>query len=405
MVGKMRLLFVVLVSVCLTLTGVQLAVASGKPIKIGVVTSRSGVLQEWGTQEIQGLQLGLDYATKGTNKVLGRDIKLIIEDDASKPEVGVQKAVKLLTEEKVDIITGAISSAVALAIQNKAKEYQKPYVVSCASSDEITGKNFNKYTFRIGRSLRQGTLAGAKYVVDHVGKKIAILAPDYAGGRDFAEAWKTDLTLNGGKIVLELYAPLTSTDFTSYLQKIKHSDVDALMLVVVGANFTTKLPQQIVELGLNKKMKIAADFADIKFFKSLGDAGVGMVGTVMYYHELFNNSLNKWFIDNHQKRFNAPPELWSASSFAAGIAMVEAIKKAGSVEPDALISALEGLEFYGPKTLTEKMRIRPEDHQTMQGVPVIQLVKAEGKDYPVPKLLFLPSAEKCSPPLTAANKK
>ncbi len=397
--GTLRLILLVFVLVVVGMAGFQLAAAAGEPIKIGVLTSRSGVLQEWGTQELRGLELGLDYATKGTNKVLGREIKLILEDDASKPEIGVQKAIKLLTEDKVDILTGVISSGIALAVQNKAKEYKKPYIVSCASSDAITGKNFNRYTFRIGRSLRQATISGSRYVVNKVGKKIAILAPDYAGGRDFAGAWKTDLVANGAKIVMELYAPLTTTDFTSYLQKIKYSDCDALLLVVVGANFTTKLPNQIVEMGINKRMKIAADLADIKFFKSLGFSGVGMVGTVMYYHELFDNKLNNWLVENHQKRFNAPPELWAAHSFATGIALVKAIEKAGSVETEALISALEGLEFYGPKTLTDKIRIRPEDHQAMQGVPVVELVKVEGRDYPVPRLVFLPTAEEAAPPI------
>lgn len=404
MLGKVKLFLAVLVMALMVMTVTQLAIASDEPIKIGVVTSRSGVFQEWGTEELQGLEMGLDYATNGTNKVLGREIKLIVEDDTSKPEVGVQKAVKLLAEGNVDILTGAISSAVAMAIQAKVLEYKKPYIISAASADAITGANFNKYTFRIGRSLRQGSLSGAKYIVDKVGKNIAILAADYAGGRAFAAAYKQDFIANGGKIVLELYAPLTTSDFTPYLQKIKSSGANALMLFVTGANFTTMLPKQIGELGIYEKMKVATDFADIAYFKALGMAGVGMVGTCMYYYELFDNPLNKWLVEHHQKKFNAPPELWAGHSFATGIALVAAIKKAGSVNTDALIKALEGLEFYGPKTLTEKMRIRPEDHQTMQGVPFVELVKVEGKDYPVPRLLFLPTAEQATPPITVPKK-
>ncbi|OGR10923.1 MAG: hypothetical protein A2097_07830 [Desulfobacula sp. GWF2_41_7] len=124
----------------------------------------------------------------------------------------------------------------------------------------------------------------------------------------------------------------------------------------------------------------------------------------MYYYELFDNPLNKWLVENHQKKFNSPPELWAGHSFAAGIALVAAVKKAGSVDTEALIKALEGLEFDGPKTLTEKMRIRPEDHQAMQGVPVVELIKVEGKDYPVPKLLFLPTAEQVNLPITVPAK-
>jgi branched-chain amino acid transport system substrate-binding protein len=404
MVGKVKIVLAVLLTAFLAMIMSQSAVASGEPIKIGVVTSRSGVFQEWGTEELRGLELGLEYATNGTNKVLGREIKLIVEDDTSKPDVGAQKAVKLLTEGKVDILTGAISSAVAMAIQAKVVEYKKPYIVSAASADQITGENFNRYTFRIGRSLRQGSLSGAKYIVDKMGKNIAILAADYAGGRSFVAAYKQDFIANGGKIVVELYAPLTTGDFTPYLQKIKASGANTLMVFVTGANFTTLLPKQIGEIGIYEKMKVATDFADITFFKSLGMAAVGMVGTCMYYYELFDNPLNKWLVEHHQKKFNAPPELWAGHSFATGIALIAAIKKAGSVETEALIKALEGLEFYGPKTTTEKIRIRPEDHQAMQGVPFVELVKVEGRDYPVPKLVFLPTAEQAMPPITVPKK-
>lgn len=401
---KAKAVFIVLLMAFLAMFLSQQAMAAGEPIKIGVVTSRSGVFQEWGTEELRGLELGLEFATNGTNKVLDREIKLIIEDDTSKPDVGVQKAVKLLAETKVDILTGAISSAVAMAIQAKMGEYKKPYIISAASADQITGENFNRYTFRIGRSLRQGSLSGAKYIVDKIGKNIAILAADYAGGRSFAAAYKQDFIANGAKIVVELYAPLTTSDFTPYLQKIKNSGADALMLFITGANFTTMLPKQIDELRIYDKMKVATDFADIAFFKSLGMSGAGMVGTCMYYYELFDNPLNNWLVEKHQKKFNAPPELWAGHSFATGIALVAAIKKAGSVETEALIKALEGLEFYGPKSATEKMWIRPEDHQTMQGVPFVQLVKVEGRDYPVPKLLFLPPAKQVAPPITVPKK-
>lgn len=390
----------VLVCVAMIFLSNNLIWAADPPIKIGLVTSRSGVLSNWGTQESRGLQLGLDYATKGTGKVLGREIKLIVEDDASTPATGVQKAVKLLSEDKVDILTGPVSSGVALGIEDKIKDYKKPYVISCASSDQITGANLNKYTFRIGRSLRQATLAGSKYIVSKVGKKIAIFAPDYAGGRDFAVCWKTDLVANGAEIVLELYAPLTTNDFTPYLQKIKASDASALVLVLVGANFESKLPQQIVELDIGKKMKCAADYPDIAFLKAIGPAGVGMVGTTMYYHSLFDNPMNKWFVAEHQKRFGTPPELWAGNSFATAIALVTAIQKAKSVEPKPVVDALEGLEFYGPKSATEKIRIRPEDHQAMQGVPVVEIVKTD-KDYPEFRLLEYPSAAACAPPIVA----
>jgi branched-chain amino acid transport system substrate-binding protein len=104
--------YLVLMSLVLSFVIVQLVTAA-EPVKIGLISSRSGVFADWGTQEIRGFQLGIDSATNGTNKVLGRDIQLIIEDDAGTPAIGVQTAIKLLSENKVDVIAGAVSSGVA----------------------------------------------------------------------------------------------------------------------------------------------------------------------------------------------------------------------------------------------------------------------------------------------------
>ncbi|MEA4827825.1 MAG: ABC transporter substrate-binding protein, partial [Clostridium sp.] len=143
---------------------------SGKDsIKIGVLTSKSGVLETWGTDEIRGIELGIEYATNGTNEVNGQPIQLIVEDDTSTAGVAVQKAVKLLEQDKVHMITGGISSGNALAVMEKAAAAKVPYIIESAATDAITGKNFNPYTFRVGRSFRQVTMAGGAYL-NKVGK-------------------------------------------------------------------------------------------------------------------------------------------------------------------------------------------------------------------------------------------
>jgi branched-chain amino acid transport system substrate-binding protein len=74
----------------------------------------------------------------------------------------------------------------------KVKDANKVYMIGCAPSNAITGTNFNRYTFRTGRSVSQVTLAGSTYIDSHVGKRVAFFAPDYAGERDFIAAWKAD---------------------------------------------------------------------------------------------------------------------------------------------------------------------------------------------------------------------
>jgi len=408
---KLRIKTLMIVSIALGLIGAaETASAAGDTIKIGILTSKSGVLSDYGQQDLRGFILGLEYATGGTNAMLGKKIEMVQEDDASTPQIGVQKAVKLLSEDKVDIMAGVVSSGIALAVMEKAKEFKKVYMIGGAAVDQITGQNFNIYTFRAGRSLGQaGTSAMIAYDqmdILKLGKgdiKVAWLAPDYAGGRlGIASAkagapprWKT---------VEELYAPMTATDFTPYLQKIRAAAPQVLGIITVGANFQTKLPQQIQELGLDKKMAINVGIADFSFLKAVGATGAGWIGECLYYHELFDNPVNQWLVDNHKKKYGTLPDFWTGNSFAASIALVEGMKKAKSVEPDALIKGLEGIEFWGPTSKTWKYRIRPADHQVMIGINYVKLTAVPGVDYAVPKMIWQSTPEQSAPPITAPGR-
>lgn len=376
------------------------ASASKDKIKIGILTALSGVMETWGTEDRQGIELGIQYATNGTNEVNGKKIELFVEDDTSNAGVAVQKAVKLIEQDKVDIITGGVISGNALAVMEKVNAAKIPYIVSSSAADAITGEKFNEYTFRIGRSYRQVTLAGSSFL-NSIGKKFYVLAPDNAAGKSQTAAWKKDLEIGGGKVIGEAYAPVDSTDFTSYLTKIKDAKPDVLVLVIVGDSFTSKLPSQIQELGINKSMKLAADIADIPFLKALGTAGEGMIGPIIYYNSIFDTPENKWFVEKYKEKHGEVPDLFASAGFTTGIALVEGLKKSTSLQGPDLIKAFEGLEF---KSIKGNHKIRPQDHQTMQPLAVVELKKKD-KAFVEPQLLKLVPSNEIEPPITAPGRK
>lgn len=377
-------------------TGGNSDTGSKEPIKIGVVTSKSGALEAYGMQEINGLNLGIKYATGGTNEINGRKIQVLVEDDAGKPDEGIKKARKLLEEEKVDILQGSANSAVALALLPLAEEYKKVIIVDPAATDEITGKNSNKYVFRTGRNLSQDAATGAKYAVDTLGKKFFHLAPDYVFGKSSAAAWKAAIEKSGGSVVQEEFAPLNTQDFTPYLQKATQSGADVLIVTWAGAGGAA-LFKQINELKIADKMKITTGIPDIAGIKAMGESAVGLTGMTAYYHGAAKNAENDWLVENHKKEFNgAPPDLFTAGGFTAGIAIVEAIKKANSTDSEKLITALEGMSVKGAKgTYT----FRKEDHQALQPMYIVKLEKKDGFDYLVPTLVKELSPEETAPPI------
>lgn len=365
------------------------------PIKIGVVTSRSGPLEYYGTMETRGLELGIEYATKGTFEVLGRKIQIIIEDDAGDPGMGVQKARKLIESDKVDILQGSPSSGVALAVQKVAEQYKKVFIVDPAAADSITAENYNRYTFRTASNVSQDAIAGGKYAVRRLGKKAFHIAADYAWGRQSAEAWGRAIESEGGVNIGYEYAPLTTTDFTPYLQKAIAAKPDVLVISWSGSG-AVKLYEQIRELGLFNRFKVTGAFGDRKSVTAMGEAAYGLIGVFKYFYELPDNPVNDWLVKQHQARYKENPDIFTGPGFSAGIAIVEALKKAGSTDTEALIKALEGLMFETPKG---KMTIRKEDHQALQAMYVVQLVKDPNSKVPTARLIEAMTAEETAPPV------
>lgn len=365
-----------------------------EPIKIGVLASTTGALESYGKQTIRGFELGLEYATEGTMEVAGRKIEFVVEDTETKPEVAVQKATKLLEEDKVDFLVGSSSSADTLAVLPLAEEYQKIMIVEPAAADSITGSEFNKYIFRSARNSSQDAVAGAAAIAGD-GVKIATLAPDYSFGRDGVAAFKEAAEKLGADIVLEEYADPAATDFTSNIQKIIDAKPDYLFVVWAGANSPWK---QISDMKVQDKgIKISTGAPDIAALATM-EPLVGMEGFTVYYHDLPKNEINDWLVAEHKKRFNGEvPDLFTPGGMSAAISIVEALKKTdGDADGDKLIETMEGMSFDSPKG---KMTYRKDDHQALQALYAIKLEKKDGVPYPVPVLIRELTPEETAPPV------
>ncbi|MEH7117031.1 substrate-binding domain-containing protein [Neobacillus vireti] len=364
------------------------------PIKIGVLASKTGALEAYGKQTLRGFELGLDYATDGKRIVAGRKIEFIVEDTETKPEVAVQKATKLLEEDKVDFLVGSSSSADTLAVLPLAEEYQKVMVVEPAAADSITGSEFNKYIFHSARNSSQDAVAGAAAIAKK-GVKIATLAPDYSFGRDGVAAFKEAAKKLGAEIVKEEYADPAATDFTSNIQKIIDAKPDYLFVVWAGANSPWK---QLSDMKVQEKgIKISTGAPDIAALSTM-EPLIGMEGFTVYYHDLPKNKINDWLVAEHKKRFNGDvPDLFTPGGMSAAISIVEALKKTnGNTDAVKLISTMEGMSFETPKG---KMTYRKEDHQALQTLYAIKLEKKEGVPYPVPVLIRELTPEETAPPI------
>lgn len=364
------------------------------PIKIGLLQSTSGPFEFLGRNISQGFELGLEYATGGTNKVAGRSIEIIREDSQGKPEVAIEKATKLLSEDKVDILIGTSSSATTLAILPLIEEYKTPMIVVPAKADSITGQQWNKYVFRTMTNTSQDAAAGA-LSISRPNAKVAIYAMDYAYGREGAETFKREVEKRGHKVVFEEYVSATVTDHTAHIQKVFDSGAEYIYILWAGTN--TPWPQ-MNDMKLFEKVKQVMAFPGVQGLKVLGDQAVGLEGFLTYFHLVSDNEVNRWFVEKYNEKFNGEdPDMYIEPGFSTAIAAVEAIKKANGVtDADTLVKTMEGMSFETPKGT---MTFRPEDHQALQTMWTARLIKKEGFDYPVPEVIRELSPEETAPPV------
>ena len=347
-------------------SAMALASAAHADIKIAHIYGKTGPYEAYAKQSHDGLMLGLEYATGGTMEIDGEKIVVIEKDTQLKPENGKALLEEAYGDEEVDLAIGPVSSGVALAMLPVAQEYEKILIVEPAVADSITGENWNRYIFRTGRNSSQDAVSNAIALAGE-DVQIATLAQDYAFGRDGIAAFKEALAGTGATIAVEEYVPADTTDFTAAAERIFNAmkDLDGkkkLFVIWAGGNnpmgkINAMDPGRFgIEMATGGN--ILAAMAAYKEFP-------GMEGATYYYYDIPKNEVNDWLVKTHQERFGAPPDFFTAGGMAAGMAAVEAIRKAGSTDTEALISAMEGMEWMTPKG---KMVFRPEDHQALQSM-------------------------------------
>ena len=335
-------------------------------IVIAHVYGKTGPFEAYARQSHTGLMMGLEYATGGKMEIDGVPIRVIEKDTQLKPEIGRALLEEAYGDDGADLAVGPVSSGVALAMLPVAEDYERILIVEPAVADSITGANWNRYIFRTGRNSSQDAISNA-VALGGEGVAIATLAQDYAFGRDGVAAFREALAETGATLVHEEYVATDTTDFTAAAERIftamKDAEGDKKLFIIWagGGNPMSKInamePSRLgIEIATGGNI-----LAALTAYRELP----GMEGATYYYHDIPHNPVNDWLVAEHRARFGSPPDFFTAGGMAAGMAVVEAIRTAGSTETEALISALEGMEWETPKGT---MRFRPEDHQALQSM-------------------------------------
>ncbi|MGA8261940.1 MAG: ABC transporter substrate-binding protein [Arenicellales bacterium] len=348
-------------------------------IKIGMLDPQTGTYAALGGNEINGAHMALEQLN-AKNGILGRQVELLVEDTAADVGTAVQKTNKLVDRDNVDLLMGAVSSAVALAISQAASQKGKVYMVTGGHTDGVTGKQCRWNTFRICTTTWMLAAGIAKTLADKFGKKWYFITPDYAFGHTEQAAFAKLNKQMGGQVLGNALAPLGTTDFSSYLIKAKSANPDVLVVLQAGNDLVNCL-KQASEFGMTKSTNIAGGLMELEVLKALPDPARLGWWTFEWWWNQPDTPHVKDFVDAYRKKYNSYPTARSWFGFAGVHALALGAEKAGTVDQMKIAKALEGLTLP-PEVALEPNdpTIRAGDHQLL-GSAFPGQVKSDGK-YP-----------------------
>ncbi|NUQ86321.1 MAG: substrate-binding domain-containing protein [Anaerolineales bacterium] len=364
-----------------------------EPVKVGLITDATGALAIYGAHILRSFMLGMEYATgapgsagekfdfaqtqENTFKIDDCEIQVFVRDDGSNPENTATVARELIDVNGVNILVGTVSSGATATLQGIALENGIPLIVAPAAANDITGVNFNEYTFRTSRNNYQDAMNEC-IALTQQHETFVQIAPDYAFGRGSAAAFRDACTLGGATFVADdIFAPLDTTDFTPYMEQIANSGAEAYIVTWAGSGFVS-LMQAAADQGVTETMALGATFIDNVLMPTFFANAIGTTAGILYHYSAPNNPANDFLVANTKPRYGVMPDLFDGDGMNAAILVVEAIKATnGDVSGEALKAAMEGMEFEGPKGT---VYIRPEDHVAIQDMYILKLLNVTDPD-------------------------
>ncbi|MGE0420880.1 MAG: substrate-binding protein [Reyranellaceae bacterium] len=359
--------------------------SQGDSVFVGITVPRTGPYAVQGEDELKGYELAIEHINSGhplikaispktTKGVLGKQVKFGVADDGAKPNNAVQNISRFISENKAVLMTGGTSSAVAVALNKLAQREKVLYVVGISGSNDTTGKDCARYSFRecfYGETAANG-LGPVLLKTFGKGKKAAYLTPDYTYGHTVQKSMSEFLNKNGGwSTVTNQVSPLGAPDFSSFLLNIANSGADIFLNINWGRDAVLSI-QQAKQFGVLDKQKLVVPYQVPFLAREVGgDLMSGVYAATDFWWTLEDKyPLAKTFVAEFEKKFGYKPE-WGANAcylqFAFWAAMVE---KAGTFHPPAVIKAYESGDKL--QSTVGEVHFRPEDHQLVRPVVIVR---------------------------------
>jgi branched-chain amino acid transport system substrate-binding protein len=362
-----------------------------EPIKIGMPCALTGPAGEVGAQ----MRRGAEFWAKTVNAkggLLGRPIELRVQDTGGDPASCVRKAQEVVERDGCRLLYGMTLSSEALAVVPKLAEWNAVFMSSDNGDGRLTGESFVPNFFRANTSGPMGTRSVALYLRQAAFKNFFAIGMDYAWGRNSIGVFKDEVKKAGKNFAGDVYSPIGTKDYSTYITKIRQSGADACFIVMQGDDNNAFL-SQAKQYRLGDKVQLLTEIVDLNSIHAVGEAAVGLIGSSRYSFT-FPGEANAKFVEAWKKEYGVIPDTFEGEQWQAGLMLAAGIEKAGSIDADKLRPALETIAI---DSIKGKVAMRACDHQAEQQGFMVKVVRKVGFTDPIPELIATFPADQVTP--------
>ncbi len=347
--------------------------ATREPLKIGLLNTFSGPSASTGEWNWSGVNVYLDQVN---GMFAGRKVELLKEDDQFNPQIGLEKVRKFVESDKVDLITGIQGSNIALAVLNYIKQSKAFLLISGAGTDAITWERV-PYLFRSSISSWQLCHPLAEWIYDNLAKEMVVMSEDYAGGRDVASEIMQPFIAKGGKIIQEIYVPITVTDYSPYFTVIRSLNPPVVYNFSTGGAHSIRFVQQWGQSGIKARLAGFAGFVDATTVEQQGRAALGVLSATIYTDTL-DNLVNKKFVAAYRDKTKEYPNLFSDYGYVSMQVIDTALQATDgdASNKDKLTEAMAKVQLQAPRG---SFRFDPVTHNPIQSVYICEEQEKDGR--------------------------
>src|SRR5512145_728704 len=324
--------------------------AAPEKVKVGLMFGLTGAASPIGPVQLDGAKLAIKEINAAGGVKFGAKkvpIEIFVKDDESKPDIAIRRYREMVDENKVDVIVGQTFAPISAALNKEVKKSGVAYFpVNVVAVNMFDKNEMAETTFSIHGCAYSIGYAGASYIVDKLGyKNIVFFGPAYAFGRDQWAGAKAAFEKRGIKVEY-VESPVGTSDYTSYLTKIKEKKPQIVMLAHWGVDAINVL-KQTYEIGLKKTSKIWFDWMTNSFGSGVpAEALEGVYSLMSWYYDMtgFQDAAivkaSDAFAKKFQQEYKYPPDPYSAMAYEGVMEAVRAMELAQSVDGKAMAKAL-----------------------------------------------------------------